>query len=125
MDYYLEPKLQTDIKLLQTTWNTYPNLSTGEIKRLSPHSRRQFTDLCEVYKILKCYHEMKVTIFFTFLNMKMREHSPKLMKQNSKTVSTSSIFSLRVIDRWNSFLRDVLNATTMAILKMKLKILLK
>lgn len=116
------PKLQTDIDLLQYTRNRYPNLSTDEIKLHSPQSRRQFTDLCEVYKILKCYPEKEVNIFFQFLN---HEDAWTMMKQRSKTVATSSIFSVRMIDRWNSFPSDVVTATTMAILEKILKTLLK
>lgn len=73
--------------------------ATGEIELSFVHSRYQFTNLCEVYKILNDYCKTEVNNCFTFSNRWMHGHSSQINETALKTVAKSDSFALRVIDK--------------------------
>lgn len=107
-----------NISTLQFVQDKCFDRATDEIKLPFLQSRHQFTDMCEVYKIMNDYYKTEVNNFFAFSNRRMRCHSRKLMKQHSKTVARFNFIAVSVRDRWNTLTSDDGIAPTLAIFKM-------
>ena len=77
--------------------------------------KRLRADMIQVYRILSQIDKIDPSLFFQMVSNDAvtRGNSKKIYKQRNRTSSRSSVFSQRVVDRWNSLPNNVVNATSL------------
>ena len=82
--------------------------------------RRMLGDMIMVYKVLNGYELSLEYLFAVDNNSITRGHNFKMKKVPLKTTIHQHFFSNRVVNNWNSFPFDVVNATSINSFKDKL-----
>jgi hypothetical protein len=96
------PNLQKDITELEKVQRRCLRLSDEKCSMPTLQERRNFADLCEVYKYTHNLYKNGITDMFVFSDFQLRGHSLKLRKPYCRTTTRQSFFSNRIIDKWNA-----------------------
>ena len=71
-------------------------------------------DLIDTFKILTNREKMNKDDFIELADQQhgLRGHTLKLFKQRCRTTIHANSFSMRVVDKWNALLQEVVDATS-------------
>ena len=72
--------------------------------------RREFSDLCEVYKIMHGKSKSKKSDFFQMAQSQTRGHTLRIQIQFCRTDKFKFFFSNRVVTSWNNLPEHIVNA---------------
>ena len=115
------PWHKKDIEELEKVQVRCLRLSPSQISMPTLQDRRQFSDLCEVYKYINNLYKTPPETFFSHPQRQLRGHSAKLHKNYCRTDVRKNFFSNRVVDKWNSLPQEVVSAPTLNDFKKKLQ----
>jgi len=112
-----------DIELLEKVQARCNKICSVDLKLPSLKSRRNQTDLIEVYKYVHGMYKTPADTFFDFSQCSLGGHHLKLAKSYSRTDLRKHFFSNRVVDKWNCLPEDVVSAPSLNRLKRALRFL--
>ena len=86
------------------------------LKRWSLEERRNRADLIEVYKLVHGFTDIPVSTYFQIASGSCtRGHTKKLVQSHCHTDARLCFFSLRVINRWNSLSKEIVDAPSVGL----------
>ena len=115
------PWQKKDIDIIQSVQSKALKLSKEKINLESLESRRNFFDLCEVYKLLQGLYKTPANTFFSRPQRSLRGHPFKIFKRRSRLDVRKYFFSNRVVKSWNSLPGEVVTAPTLNKFKNQLR----
>ena len=115
------PHLQKDINALESVQRRALRLCGERVSMPSLSSRREITDLIEVYKYTHELYKNGLTDMFHYSESGRRGHKYKLTKTFYSSTTRLQFFSERVINKWNSLPEDVVDAPSLACFKRRLR----
>ena len=107
------PWHQKDISSLDKVQRKCLKLSNTNLSLPSLQSRRNYLDLCEVYRFTHGMYKTEADTFFQRPEIQLRGHSYKLAKSHSRTDVRKHYFSNRVVNAWNDLPEAAVSAPTL------------
>jgi ribonucleases P/MRP protein subunit RPP40 len=125
------PHLEKDKLLLERVQrratrmvSTFKGVSYSErlhvLKLTTLETRRLRGDLIQVFKIVKGFDDVNMSIFFDFSTTHLRGHSYKLFKPRVSSDCGKFSFGARVVDEWNLLTEDIVSCNTVELFKNRL-----
>ena len=116
------PWLKKDIDALERVQRRCEKLCIESLTFESLHERRYRADMRETFKLLKNAYKVNPDMFFKWKQDNLRGHPMRIHKQRSRTEIRRQFFSNRVVDAWNDFDENIVNAKKIPTFKTRLEL---